>query len=243
MKTRFLELILLLCVCSFKNKEMVHNRIEQSSFVKAKICSNLRMSNQIWDFKIIDKKPQYKRSELWNEFEPNSIEGAPIPDSIEVHTFLQNINALLSENDDEFIKQTPDIYVSSKMQLRFSLSTDCMYSINPKLSKEYVLINKRLIKPKEFIESKGKRDSLGYSFTIDFKKLFAIRKLIKENGGELYDESKEDNGGAKEEDKERYYLSQIIIKNRIESTDGKKKCSIEYIHPICIKYEAIKKGF
>jgi hypothetical protein len=56
-----------------------------------------------------------------------------------------------------------------------------------------------------------------------------------------YEEGEDNN--REDGNKTHYYLAQIIIKSQIESIDGKKKCNIEYIHPICIKYEKIVGGF
>jgi hypothetical protein len=212
-----------------------HNTFQSTS--KPDICSKFTIGHRILDFKTVEGKAESKKSEFWDDFEPNDQNAVSIPDSIKIMSALSNFDALLSENSEEFIKKIPSIYISAKIQLKFSIGGDCMNIINAKLSKEYILINKRLVAPKEFLGEKN--DSSSYSYSVGFEKYFAIRKLIKENGGALGFENRDEGESG---NKTHYYLAQIIIKSQIGSIDGKQKCDIEYMHPVCIKYEKLIGG-
>jgi hypothetical protein len=131
MKTQFLKLILLLCICSFKNKERIHIDNPKSNMTNLDICSEFRIGHVILDYKTVNGKAEYKKSQFWDDFEPNDYNAVSIPDSIEIDSSLDNFEAFFSDKPEEFLKQTPSIYVSAKMQLKFSIGTDCMNTINP----------------------------------------------------------------------------------------------------------------
>jgi hypothetical protein len=192
-------------------------------------CGTYLFSNAIGDIRFKNGMRTVEPSELWNEYDPND-GSIPIPDSIIVFTSITNYSATFGdEPPGEAIKKEKPVRCTVRLQLKFSEDFDCLFVRNPILSKEIVLLNKKLITSGDYIL----KDPLSPSVSLEspyvsLESKVGIKTLIKTCTEALQKRSKA---------KRTLYLNQLIVRTYLEPANGsaKESCLIEYIHPVCAK--------
>ena len=189
----------------------------------ASFCDNYLFGNSITDIRLRDGKWLPGESGLWNEYDPNG-EDNPVPDTIVINTYILNYTITFGDDSPSKIaKSQPAIYCTVKLQLKLSEDYDCLSPKNPVLSKEYILVNKKIIKPADFASTKPS------DYTVVLESRVGIRQLMKTNIATM----------KALLNKRNLYLNQLIIRTYIEPANNDKRnvCYTEYIHPICAKVE------
>ncbi len=194
-------------------------------------CLKFLFDTSLGDIVYTQGKRNLVANELWNEYEPNE-PFKSIPDSIDVFTIIYNESLNLADNSQEFLKEfiktEPDVYCTVTIQIKLSIDLDCTHPKNPRLSREYVVIDKKRIRATDFIREKPNQ-----WFSASVGAIFPIRQKIKENGGYLPNSS----------DKEPelvWFVNQLIVRTYLSPlpvsvNKENAKCYVEYIHPVCAK--------
>lgn len=181
-----------------------HSKVEKYHYP----CNGLNVITEIKNWKICNGKKFYVKSGKWDEYDENGSLN-PIPDSLDVILSIDILSYYLKHSFKKGDEQISDFNISVEVKLKMSESTDCINVINPKISKEYTLINKLLVKYDDFFIK-------GIYKTYKLKKSLKIRELLKQTINN-----------------EKLMLAQIIVVTKIYPLNKEENCLIEYILPIC----------
>lgn len=177
------------------------------------LCGIVRVQSEIWANEKINGSVRFVRSELWSEYNDNVInDSRPFPDTVWV------ISRLMLPVDwmGEKLPKDTLFFINISLQLKYGDHDDCIDVINPNLTKEYYIMNNKL--SYQAIEK-----SMRLNGRIDLKSNpVLLRKYMIEN-----------NIGFLDNNEQKKYLCQIIIKTYLGYNVDAKDCQIEHIHPVC----------
>jgi hypothetical protein len=170
--------------------------------------------DELWANERIKDTTKFVRSELWSEYNPNVVKfRRSIPDTIYLRTKLRLpvdwMGESLPTSDTIF-------YLKIVIQLKYGDYDNCIEVINPKLTKEYEVNNKK-VSFQEIVRSMQE-----YGTLVINSDPILLKIIMRENNIGFMDNNPNNN-----------FLCQIIIKTYLGRIKNAKDCIIEYIHFVC----------
>ena len=184
-------------------------------------CAGLEVRTELWNK---NHNMQYVRSELWTEYDPNTVDMAvQIPDSLSIHTFLTDFTRLYTGE-----KHTEEYFLKITLQFEIGESADCMNVVNPRLLDETIVLGSSRV-TSDVLDDHIRKTDRPYKMVTNI----ALRRMLFDSNISL---------PLSARDVPKRILNKIHVRTYLGKRKENLDCIYEFVHPICASVPNVHVG-